>query len=527
MVFVSLAYALFLITALILYWSQPSLQFRLWVILAVSLIFYTALPSPDLPTEQPFTSIISAQVAYLPLLLILTLLNFQLGKAMGENTGLGLIPNSRFNQGFGEKTRLFWDQRRRKILIIGIFLNVFLLLAFKYIPFGLNAISGLYGQITGTNLSWLENSANWVDQRLIPPLGISFFCFESIAYLIDVYRGAPAAYQLLDFLSYKWFFPKLISGPITRYHFFSSQFKSLQFPNLSQITEGLWLIACGAFKKALLADRLGIFVTLCFGNAERAGSTDLWLAIVAYGLQLYLDFSGYVDIARGSAILLGFNLPENFNFPYLTTNIAVFWRRWHITLGDWLRNYLYFPLGGSRQGLTRTCLNLLIVMFIAGIWHGAAWGFIVWGLLQGAGLVCHRLTEALSQRVEALKVWWDSWLGILVAWGLTQGLVFLSWVYFRLPDLKQSNLVMSRLWGYPADAQFISKIYLEGLQSDRPQQILLVTLIFIAMSLIYAIQRGLKLQLNWTMKLLLIPLSLYLVWIFAPTEGLPYIYFDF
>jgi alginate O-acetyltransferase complex protein AlgI len=148
------------------------------------------------------------------------------------------------------------------------------------------------------------------------------------------------------------------------------------------VAEGLWLIARGAVKKGIFADRLGIFVDLCFGNLQRAGSTDLWLATFAYGLQLYLDFNGYVDIARGSALLFGLVLPENFDFPYFSTNIADFWRRWHMTLGDWLRNYIYFPLGGSRRGLDRTCLNLFIVMLIAGIWHGAALGLCSLGCLS-------------------------------------------------------------------------------------------------------------------------------------------------
>ena len=168
----------------------------------------------------------------------------------------------------------------------------------------------------------------------------------------------------------------------------------------------------------------------------------------AYGLQLYLDFSGYVDMARGSAVLLGFDLPQNFDFPYFSTSIADFWRRWHMTLGDWLRNYLYFPLGGSRQGLLRTCLNLMIIMAIAGLWHGAAWGFIVWGLLHGIALVVHRLTDALSNQVTWLKRAWQSLPGVVLAWALTQSTVFSTWIFFRLPDLKDSWLVVQRLWGH-------------------------------------------------------------------------------
>ena len=147
---------------------------------------------------------------------------------------------------------------------------------------------------------------------------------------------------------------------------------------------------------------------------------------MVYGLQLYLDFSGYVDMARGSALVLGIVLPENFDSPYFTTSIADFWRRWHITLRNWLRNYLYFPLGGSRQGLNRTCLNLLIVMLIAGLWHGANWGFILWGILHGLALIAHRLTLALGDRFNLLQAWWKTIPGTIVAWGLTQLFVFWS-----------------------------------------------------------------------------------------------------
>jgi alginate O-acetyltransferase complex protein AlgI len=407
------------------------------------------------------------------------------------------------------------------LLWLGIVLNVLCLLSFKYLPFLLSNLGALL------SLPAARESANVIKSHLIAPLGISFFTFECIAYLIDVYRGAPATDWLLEFSAYKLFFPKLISGPITRYHQFAAGLKTLHFPSAERLTEGLWLIACGAVKKALLADQLGIFVDLCFGNLERAGSGDLWLAVVAYGLQLYLDFSGYVDIARGSAILLGFNLPENFDFPYFSTSIADFWRRWHITLGDWIRNYLYFPLGGSRKGLERTCFNLLIVMLITGIWHGAAWGFVVWGGLHGLALVAHRLTQAISDREEGLKQWWESWSGVLVAWLLTQLMVFISWIYFRLPNLKEANLVIRNLWGHSADIQFAQKVYIEALGLERFQIALLLATLIASMGFVFIIQRGLKLQLNWPLKLLLVPLCLFTVWVLAPEGGLPYIYFDF
>ncbi|MBW4648835.1 MAG: MBOAT family protein [Kastovskya adunca ATA6-11-RM4] len=506
MTFISLVYGLFLLIVLATYWLGRSPQWRLWTLLIVSLIFYSSL-----------------QLQYIPLLLVITLITFRLGQAMEANTALGglqakdqNLSNQEWQQG-QEK----WNGRRLRLLWFGIFINVILLFGFKYIPFFLTAIAA------PLNLPVAQNTAVWISDRLIGPLGLSFFTFECIAYLIDVYRGAPASQQLLKFASYKLFFPKLIAGPITRYHPFAIQFKGLKFPTLEQSTEGLWLIACGAIKKALLADRLAIFVDLCFGNLERAGSADLWLAIAAYGLQLYLDFSGYVDIARGSAILLGFNLPHNFNFPYFSISIADFWRRWHITLGDWIRNYLYFPLGGNRKGLARTCWNLLMVMLIAGIWHGAAWGFVVWGGYHGLALAIHRLTEALSKRFERMKNWWQSLPGVLLAWLLTQLMVFSSWIFFRLPNLQDSGLVLQRLWGHTADVQFAQKVYQEALGLQRFEVAVLLAIVIAIMGIIYAFYQGLKIQLNWPLKLLLVPICLYMVWVFVPPGSLPYIYFDF
>jgi len=271
---------------------------------------------------------------------------------------------------------------------------------------------------------------------------------------------------------------------------------------------------------------LGIYVDLSFTNLQRAGSEDLWLAIFAYGLQLYLDFSGYVDMARGTALLLGWYLPPNFDFPYFSASIADFWRRWHMTLGDWLRNYLYFPLGGSRVGLWRTCLNLSLVMLIAGIWHGAAWGFIVWGGLHGLALAVHRLTDVLFKRLR-LEFLWENPIGIAIGWLLTQAMVFGSWIFFRLPDLKDSGWAISHLWGHTADVQFADKVYVEALGLERVHLTWILAALAAAMLGNYALSRSLKLELNWPMKLVLVPLCLYAVWVLAPKGGLPYIYFDF
>ena len=512
MSFLSITYGIFLLIVFGIYWCVAQQWLRLWTLLIASLVFYASL-----------------QVQYIPLLFVLIFINFRLGLAIGENTAPG---QHAVEWKISNEDWLFaqadWNRRRLKLLWVGIFLNVFLLIGFKYLPLLLaSALDLMWRQ---GNPIWPFGQANvpvMLTQSKASPLGLSFFCFECIAYLVDVYRGAPATRQFLKFAAYKFFFAKLIAGPITRYHTIASQLNICRFPNTEKLVEGLWLIASGAVKKGLLADNLGIFVDLCFGNLERAGSGDLWLAVFVYGLQLYLDFSGYVDIALGSAILLGLELPQNFNFPYFSTSIADFWRRWHITLGDWLRNYLYFPLGGSRRGLGRTCLNLLIIMLIAGVWHGAAAGYVVWGGLHGFALVIHRLTETLASRVPAVKTWWQSLLGVIVAWLVTQAMVFSAWLFFRLPNIKDFSLAIQHLWGHPADAQFAQKVYVEAMSVSQSQLIILLLTLVAAMSAVYFVNRNLKLQLNWPLKLLLVPVCLYGVWLLAPHGSLPYIYFDF
>ncbi|MBR8834724.1 MAG: MBOAT family protein [Stigonema ocellatum SAG 48.90 = DSM 106950] len=498
--FLSILYGLFLLSVLGVYWSLGQQRLRLWTLLVASLVFYASL-----------------QLQYIPLLLALIFINFRLGLEIGENKSSGEhFQDSQNSNEEWQFAHADWNRRRLKVLWLGVILNVLLLLGFKYLQPLLKFV-------------FQNDAINSATEsfKLIAPLGISFFTFECIAYLIDVYRGAPAAKEFLEFAAYKFFFAKLISGPITRYHNLVTQLNHLPLPTPDIVAEGLWLIARGAVKKGILADDLGIFVDLCFGNLQRAGSVDLWLATFAYGLQLYLDFNGYVDIARGSGMLFGLVLPENFYFPYFSTSIADFWRRWHMTLGDWLRNYIYFPLGGSRQGLDRTCLNLMIVMLIAGVWHGAALGFLVWGALHGLALVVHRLTHSLGDRFTALAKFWHNPLGIVLAWLLTQLMVFTSWIWFRLPNVQDSSYVIGHLWGHDADVQFAQKVYVEALNISPYQMAMLLGALAIVMAVFYAFDRTIKLRFSWHVKLVFVPLCLYFVWLLAPEGSLPYIYFDF
>jgi alginate O-acetyltransferase complex protein AlgI len=513
--FISLLYALFLAGTLFFYWRTDGQQSKLWTIVISSLLFY-ALFYKDRP----------------PLLLILNLsvlgtiifVNFWIGKLLLESQIIEYRSARNNSREQGELPFLPRNKAERKrVVILGVAFNVLLLLGSKYIPFLLTTFAGL-------GFPALEGAAFWYRSNILPPLGISFLTFESIAYLVDVYKGSPATGNLLKYAAYKAFFPKLISGPITHYHEFSPQLNALKFPTIEIIVEGVWSIACGAVKKTWIADGLGTYVNLVWdpSNLERAGSIDLWLALFAYGWQLYFDFSGYVDIARGTSLFFGIKLPENFNFPYFSTNIADFWRRWHITLGDWLRHYIYFPLGGSHEGLKRTCLNLLAIMVIAGIWHGADWGFLVWGVVHGLALVIHRLTAHFSTKNSAVQAFWESRSGKFLGWLLTQPFVFMAWLFFRLPKLANSTFVLQNLWGKPADAQFAGKLIEAGVKLDNGQILACLLALSLVTGSIYYWRRVLKLEMGWGAKLFLIPAAFYLVWMLVlPGQGSPYIYFDF
>jgi alginate O-acetyltransferase complex protein AlgI len=508
MKFISSNYALFLFITLVGYWGIARTQNqKLWAIVISSVIFYISF----------------SQLQYFPVILIMALVNYWIGKILLESQ---IIEYKEIRDRLGDEYFRRWlprgKQQRQRVLIAGIVFNILLLIAAKYIPF-------LLGILSPVNPVGIQSWAVWIKANFLPPLGISFLSFESIAYLVDVYKGSPATGNLLKYAAYKSFFPKLVSGPITHYHQFAPQLNNLQFPSIERLTEAGWLIASGAIKKTLIADNLATFVKLVFDptTLDRAGSIDLWLAIFAYGLQLYLDFSGYVDIVLGTAILFGINLSKNFDFPYMSTSIADFWRRWHISLGNWLRDYIYIPLGGSRLGLVRTCLNLFALMLISGIWHGADWGYIVWGAIHGVALIVHRYIHNLSEKTASLASFWQSQWGHLSGWFLTQLLVFITWIWFRLPNLSQSNLVFSHLWGYPRDAQFATKVYVDNLNLADSQIFLILIGLTIAMAIAYLFDRSLKLNLNWRFKLTLIPICLYIVWLLSPTESLAFIYFDF
>ncbi|MBV9122438.1 MAG: MBOAT family protein [Planctomycetes bacterium] len=295
-------------------------------------------------------------------------------------------------------------RRRRAWLVMSLVTNLGFLAVFKYTNFFLGNALALARECGWTVSPWTVN--------LILPLGISFHTFQGISYTLDVYRGKVAAVRsFVDFALFVAFFPQLVAGPIVRAVEFLPQMATPPRVSSRQVVEGLHWLHLGLFKKVFLADRLGPqFVDVVFAHpAQYDAFTQRW-AVLAYAAQIYCDFSGYSDIAIGCAKWLGFELPQNFNFPYLSASITEFWKRWHISLSTWMRDYLYIPLGGNRRGTLRTYVNLMLTMTLCGLWHGASWNYVMWGFYNGLLLAGHRIYhQALKDRPWAEDLRTRSW----------------------------------------------------------------------------------------------------------------------
>ena len=325
------------------------------------------------------------------------------------------------------------EERRRKAAVVAsIVTNLSLLGFFKYFNFGVDSWNTLI-------VAWgLESLALDVTLRVTLPLGISFYTFQSMSYTIDVYRGRfPALRNPVDFACYVSMFPQLVAGPIIRFNEVAEQLHERSH-TIAKAARGAAFLSCGMAKKILLANPCGKVADLAFG-AESLHAVDAWLGAVAYGFQIYFDFSGYSDMAIGLALIFGFALPKNFDSPYRSRSITEFWRRWHMSLSRWLRDYLYIPLGGNRKGPRRTYVNLLLVMLLGGLWHGAAWNFLAWGAFHAFFLALERTRgkEASTRRLpEPLRVAW------------TFLLVTLSWVLFRAANLGEATDYFAAMLGF-------------------------------------------------------------------------------
>ncbi len=333
--------------------------------------------------------------------------------------------------------------RRKTLLLLSLATNLGLLGTFKYFDFGRDSLAWL--------LASLQLEAGWLPRLdLVLPIGISFYTFQSMSYTIDVYRGqlrpVRSFWQLLLFVS---FFPQLVAGPIVRASEFLYQLKRRRAPRLTAWLEGGYLIVRGFFLKMVLADNLAPVVDRFWPLISRpeTGWVDAVAVAFLFSCQIFCDFAGYSSIARGTAYLLGFRLPENFNSPYIAGSFKDFWQRWHMTLSRWLRDYLYVSLGGNRISSRRTYLNLMLVMLLGGLWHGAAWTFVVWGALHGAALAVERLLGL----ERATRAWPLRALWFLVV----QAVVLIAWVFFRSGGFGEALAIVGNFfhlgWGseYP------------------------------------------------------------------------------
>ena len=338
---------------------------------------------------------------YLPLLLASVLFNYWCGVRIAAGAG-----------------------RRKHWLVFALAANLSLLAYYKYANFFIDS----FNHVAGAQLP------GWA---IVLPIGISFFTFTQIAFLVDCQRGLAGEYRFIHYTLFVSYFPHLIAGPVLHHKEMMPQFDARPAPNAADFAVGISIFVMGLAKKIFLADPLSVLVAPVFGAGAEPQLIEAWTGALAYTMQLYFDFSGYSDMAIGLSRLFGVKLPLNFNSPYQAANIGEFWRRWHMTLSRFLRDYLYVPLGGNRSGQAARYRNLMLTMILGGLWHGAGWTFVVWGCLHGLYLVLHHAWLALRGKRPAR--WWGR--------GLTFVAVMAAWVVFRAPDLATAGDILLALVG--------------------------------------------------------------------------------
>jgi alginate O-acetyltransferase complex protein AlgI len=335
---------------------------------------------------------------------------------------------------------------RRAVMFVSVGGNLGVLAYFKYRGFFLNELHDALARL-GADPTW--NKLSPLD--VLIPFGISFYTFEAVSYAVDVFqRKVRAERSLPHFLLFILFFPHLVAGPIVRAGDFLPQARRPKRWNWVRVQVAVQFLLLGLFKKFAIADRMAIFTDGIAGNPgpllspETHTSASIWLAVLAYAVRIYADFSGYSDMAVGTAHLFGYRLTQNFDMPYLAANVSEFWRRWHVSLSTWLRDYLFIPLGGSRCGPLRTNINLMLTMLLGGLWHGASWGYVVWGALHGALLVLHRQFRFWAEARPGVKSALDSPPGHAARVAVTFFCVMLCWVFFR-PDLGPALVMLKKM----------------------------------------------------------------------------------
>lgn len=383
--------------------------------LGAFLVIYHAIPRKFVQTRNVFTLVVSylffswGTPSLVPVLFFSTVADYVLGLLLAKTS------------------------HKRLLLAISVVINLGVLGYFKYMNFFVGEISHIFSLFGFHSLFW---------PQIALPLGISFFTFQKLSYIVDIYKGVSAPQE--DFVAFALFvalFPKLIAGPIVRYHDIADQLMTRDH-SLRNMYEGLTRFCYGLGKKVLIADTIGTIADRVFQLSYNDLTLPIaWLGILCYTFQIYFDFDGYSDMAIGIGRMIGFSFPENFNFPYIATSIRDFWRRWHMSLTNWLRDYLYLPLGGSRLSTFRTYLNLWVVFALCGLWHGASWTFLVWGIYHGILLTAERtLPATLARKIPEL----------LLAMG-TFVLILIGWVFFRSDSIREAFSYLRAMFSFGAN----------------------------------------------------------------------------
>jgi alginate O-acetyltransferase complex protein AlgI len=497
MIFSSIQYLLFLPIVVFLYWRTKG-SARVALVVAASYFFYMSwLP------------------VYGLLLLALSSLTWLLG------------------QGLAKAYKEDRKTNAKVLLSLGLLLNLGCLCYYKYANFLiLNALQGA---------NWLRGlfaahqPAAWDVPILnvVLPLGISFFVFEFVHYLADIYKGNKPIASFMEFSAFASFFPSQIAGPIKRYQDFQQQLLAPERWSSPLCFEALALIVQGLFKKVAIADPIGALVFPYFSSMQTLSAIDASMAAIGFVIQVYCDFSGYTDIGRGSALLLGIRLPENFNLPYLSVDLSEFWRRWHMSLSTWMRDYVYIPLGGSRGGVFFSSRNLFITMVVCGFWHGASWNYLIFGGLHGAGLIGNRIWKYILKRSAPLNAALDNSFGRNLGIFLTLLFIAATDTVFRAPDMPHAFNMFASLLNVSAPSTMLVAIAKSGIVQFFGMYFgfwLMLELITRHPNKLPWLRDSLqdaRLKFSAPVRLASWTAALILMFAARPTEAVPFVYFQF
>ncbi len=481
MLFNSLHFLFFFAFVTLLYFSIPG-KAKVAMLLVASCYFYAAfIPS------------------YLLILFVVILIDYIAGISIERTQG----------------------KKRRFLLIVSLAANILLLAFFKYYDFANNNLTALLATIGYINpISPLSVLA----PGLVLPIGLSFHTFQSMSYTIEVYRGnQQAEYDLKTYSLYVLFYPQLVAGPIERPQSILPQLHQDHSFDWVRVRSGLMMMAGGMFKKVVIADRLALVVDPAFAHVNHTNATSLLLAVFFYSVQIYCDFSGYSEIAIGAGRVMGIQMMENFRTPYLATSVTDFWRRWHISLSSWFRDYVYIPLGGNRRSVLRNYTNVLIVFGLSGLWHGADWKFVVWGLLHGFYLISEQVYRAYTARGESLTVQTSVYYAKSLSrhgfgYLLTFALVSFAWIFFRANSLADALLVIKKIGAYSLNEPITNAL-------TTPELIFSMLLIFLLVFESYWTK--FVNQLSHVSFWLVFPLMAFLCYLFGVFTSNQFIYFQF